>query len=89
VNRDVELTVYVYHIGETKKIKIMLLAGGDLMASFGHPGVWSAEDVKFKMLILNLMTNTLTYIVTSHCGQIWLYYYRENRNRCIWISTIA
>ncbi|KAI8082673.1 uncharacterized protein B0P05DRAFT_537991 [Gilbertella persicaria] len=26
-------------------IKIMLLAGGDLMASFGHPGVWSSEDL--------------------------------------------
>jgi nicotinamide mononucleotide adenylyltransferase len=33
-------------IGHIKKIKIMLLAGGDLMASFGHPGVWTSEDVK-------------------------------------------
>lgn len=24
----------------------MLLAGGDLMASFGHPGVWTSEDVR-------------------------------------------
>ncbi|KAI8984286.1 hypothetical protein BDF20DRAFT_815742 [Mycotypha africana] len=31
--------------GETKQFKIMLLAGGDLMASFGHPTVWSAEDL--------------------------------------------
>ncbi|KAG0749971.1 hypothetical protein G6F57_004284 [Rhizopus arrhizus] len=31
--------------GEIKKIKIMLLAGGDLMASFGHPGVWTSEDL--------------------------------------------
>ncbi|CEG69775.1 Putative Nicotinate (Nicotinamide) nucleotide adenylyltransferase [Rhizopus microsporus] len=31
--------------GETKRIKIMLLAGGDLIASFGHPGVWSSEDL--------------------------------------------
>ncbi|KAI7856995.1 hypothetical protein BDC45DRAFT_38773 [Circinella umbellata] len=31
--------------GERKKIKIMLLAGGDLIASFGHPGVWSPEDL--------------------------------------------
>ncbi|KAI9315567.1 hypothetical protein BX666DRAFT_2028465 [Dichotomocladium elegans] len=31
--------------GEKKKIKIMLLAGGDLIASFGHPGVWSPEDL--------------------------------------------
>ncbi|CDS03561.1 hypothetical protein LRAMOSA00963 [Lichtheimia ramosa] len=31
--------------GERKNIKIMLLAGGDLIASFGHPGVWSPEDL--------------------------------------------
>lgn len=35
------------YIGEMKKIKIMLLAGGDLMASFGHPGVWTSEDVSY------------------------------------------
>ncbi|KAF7726344.1 hypothetical protein EC973_008924 [Apophysomyces ossiformis] len=33
--------------GERRRIKIMLLAGGDLIASFGHPGVWSPEDVRF------------------------------------------
>ncbi|KAL1932750.1 hypothetical protein VTP01DRAFT_8428 [Rhizomucor pusillus] len=31
--------------GKMKPIKIMLLAGGDLIASFGHPGVWSSEDL--------------------------------------------
>ncbi|CAO3700198.1 unnamed protein product [Rhizopus stolonifer] len=31
--------------GETKKVKILLLAGGDLMASFGHPGIWTSEDL--------------------------------------------
>ncbi|KAI8987203.1 hypothetical protein BDB01DRAFT_842555 [Pilobolus umbonatus] len=31
--------------GERRKIRIMLLAGGDLIASFGHPGVWSPEDL--------------------------------------------
>ena len=39
--------MYIYYddLGERRKIKIMLLAGGDLIASFGHPGVWSPEDV--------------------------------------------
>lgn len=32
-------------LGEQRKIKIMLLAGGDLIASFGHPGVWAPKDV--------------------------------------------
>jgi len=31
--------------GQRKRIKIMLLAGGDLMESFGTPGVWSDEDL--------------------------------------------
>lgn len=28
----------------------MLLAGGDLIASFGHPGVWAPNDVSFGCL---------------------------------------
>lgn len=32
-------------LGERRKIRIMLLAGGDLIASFGHPGVWAPDDV--------------------------------------------
>ncbi|KAK0548195.1 Nicotinamide/nicotinic acid mononucleotide adenylyltransferase 1 [Tilletia horrida] len=31
--------------GERKRIKIMLLAGGDLIQSFGEPGVWAAADL--------------------------------------------
>ncbi|KAJ2960443.1 hypothetical protein NQZ79_g4233 [Umbelopsis isabellina] len=31
--------------GGRRDIKIMLLAGGDLIASFGHPGVWAPEDL--------------------------------------------
>ncbi|GAB5591956.1 Nicotinamide/nicotinic acid mononucleotide adenylyltransferase 1 [Umbelopsis nana] len=31
--------------GERRDVKIMLLAGGDLIASFGHPGVWAPEDL--------------------------------------------
>ncbi|KAG1433642.1 hypothetical protein G6F57_022005 [Rhizopus arrhizus] len=32
-------------VGKRKEIRIMLLAGGDLIASFGHPGVWATNDV--------------------------------------------
>ena len=38
-------------IGEKRKIRIMLLAGGDLIASFGHPGVWAPEDVSFFLCV--------------------------------------
>jgi nicotinamide mononucleotide adenylyltransferase len=31
--------------GKRRRYKIMLLAGGDLIESFGEPGVWSEPDV--------------------------------------------
>lgn len=31
--------------GTRKRIKIMLLAGGDLIQSMGEPGVWASADV--------------------------------------------
>ena len=31
--------------GSRKPIKIMLLAGGDLIQSMGEPGVWATQDV--------------------------------------------
>lgn len=37
----------VCYLGERRKIRIMLLAGGDLIASFGHPGVWAPQDVSY------------------------------------------
>lgn len=40
------LTSLLLRIGERRDVKIMLLAGGDLIASFGHPGVWAPEDVR-------------------------------------------
>jgi len=32
--------------GKRRRYKIMLLAGGDLIESFGEPGVWSEPDVR-------------------------------------------
>jgi hypothetical protein len=40
------LTLIFPRLGERRDYKIMLLAGGDLIASFGHPGVWAPEDVR-------------------------------------------
>lgn len=31
--------------GQKRAVKIMLLAGGDLIESFGEPGVWAAADL--------------------------------------------
>lgn len=40
--------------GKRRRFKIMLLAGGDLIESFGEPGVWSEPDVRF---VLSLRSN--------------------------------
>ncbi|KZO98903.1 Nucleotidylyl transferase [Calocera viscosa TUFC12733] len=32
--------------GSRQRVKILLLAGGDLIESFGHPGVWAEEDLQ-------------------------------------------
>lgn len=50
-------------LGERKKIRIMLLAGGDLIASFGHPGVWATEDVSVIQDLKKLLTKT-SYITS-------------------------
>lgn len=36
------------NIGEYKPIRIMLLAGGDLVQSFAAPDVWATADVSQK-----------------------------------------
>lgn len=36
--------------GTRRRVKIMLLAGGDLIQSFGEPGVWSEPDVSLVSL---------------------------------------
>jgi nicotinamide mononucleotide adenylyltransferase len=37
--------------GQLRKIKIMLLAGGDLIESFGEPGIWAEPDVSCPTLL--------------------------------------
>jgi nicotinamide mononucleotide adenylyltransferase len=37
--------------GKRRKYKVMLLAGGDLIESFGEPGVWSEPDVGLKRIL--------------------------------------
>ena len=38
--------------GKKRRFKIMLLAGGDLIESFGEPGVWSEPDVSDQNLFV-------------------------------------
>lgn len=49
--------------GRTRKIKIMLLAGGDLIESFGEPGVWSEPDVR--QVVLSFQTSSSLFSASS------------------------
>lgn len=63
-------------LGERKNIKIMLLAGGDLIASFGHPGVWSPEDVScchVSSAVSCLCLHAL--LVAPYCWILWMCHY--------------
>lgn len=57
--------------GKRRKFQIMLLAGGDLIESFGEPGVWSEPDVSRGYQIEKGLTTT----AASHSRQIRLLHY--------------
>jgi hypothetical protein len=63
--------------GSRRKYKVMLLAGGDLIESFGEPGVWSEPDVSKRCLVGTRDNMALIGFVASyHSGSIWLSYRR-------------
>jgi nicotinamide mononucleotide adenylyltransferase len=53
--------------GRKRKFKVMLLAGGDLVESFGQPGVWSEPDVSFIVRLGNSADEQL-HIILSRFG---------------------
>ncbi|KAG8958976.1 hypothetical protein FRC03_008562 [Tulasnella sp. 419] len=66
--------------GTKRKIKIVLLAGGDLIESFGEPGVWSEPDLhiilgRFGCLIVERTGSDVWAFLLSHD---LLYQYRKN-----------
>ncbi|KAJ9124112.1 hypothetical protein QFC22_000907 [Naganishia vaughanmartiniae] len=57
--------------GSRRKYKVMLLAGGDLIESFGEPGVWSAPDLhiilgRFGCLIVERAGSDVWAFLLSH-----------------------
>ncbi|TIB72520.1 hypothetical protein E3Q06_01732 [Wallemia mellicola] len=66
--------------GSRRKVQIMLLAGGDLIESFGEPGVWSEDDLnhilgKFGCLIVERTGSDVWAFLLSHD---LLYKHRRN-----------
>jgi nicotinamide mononucleotide adenylyltransferase len=41
--------------GEMRHVKILLLAGSDLIATMSEPGVWSQTDVRVPSLVSNFV----------------------------------
>jgi nicotinamide mononucleotide adenylyltransferase len=66
-------------------IRIMLLAGGDLIESFGTPGLWAREDVNIRKIyracafLFVILQIYWMILVGSYCWTIWLLYRRKNR----------
>jgi nicotinamide mononucleotide adenylyltransferase len=57
--------------GQRRRAKIMLLAGGDLITSFGEPGVWADEDLqhilgKYGCLIVERTGSDVWGFLLSH-----------------------
>lgn len=61
--------------GERRDIKIMLLAGGDLIASFGHPGVWAPEDVRQSISFNSFVKSFLVWPHFEFLTLIYYFYY--------------
>ncbi|KAH8083078.1 nicotinate-nucleotide adenylyltransferase [Filobasidium floriforme] len=66
--------------GTRRKYKVMLLAGGDLIESFGEPGVWSEPDLhiilgRFGCLIVERAGSDVWAFLLSHDI---LYHHRRN-----------
>jgi len=66
--------------GSRKRVKIMLLAGGDFIESFGQPGLWSVDDLNhilgnFGCLIIERTGTDVWGFLLSHD---LLYKYRKN-----------
>lgn len=73
--------------GSRRRVKIMLLAGGDLIQSFGEPGVWSEPDLVrilggYGCLVVERTGSDVWAFLLSH-DILWKY-----RDNCIVIKQL-
>ena len=54
--------------GERRNVRVMLLAGSDLIATMSQPGVWSEADVRPRAPLLYYQTDTVRSWTTSLGG---------------------
>jgi len=67
--------------GKRRRYKIMLLAGGDLIESFGEPGVWSEPDVSWLRVFFDdeIEREYELIAVAYHSRPIWMPNRRASR----------
>lgn len=75
--------------GRKRKYKIMLLAGGDLIESFGEPGVWSEPDVSGTFMLDCSHKEIGSWAAAHHLGPLWMLDRREGRLRCMGFPALA
>jgi hypothetical protein len=75
--------------GSRRKYKVMLLAGGDLIESFGEPGVWSAPDVSQGCGTTRMIYMLMTISAAYHSREIRVSDRGKSRFGCVGIPAIA
>lgn len=73
--------------GRKRKYKVMLLAGGDLIESFGEPGVWSEPDVSRGDF--SRMSKLTSHKAAHHTRSFRLPHRRESRQRCMGVPHLS
>lgn len=70
--------------GEQRRVRMMLLAGSDLISTMSEPGVWSEEDVRLVFalhIVVFLLLTLVHYSARSHTWEVWLLHRRTCRDR--------
>jgi len=64
--------------GEHRNVRVMLLAGSDLISTMSEPGVWSYSDVRYPFAatrrVLTGSYLTGPYLARPHSGSLWYLY---------------
>jgi nicotinamide mononucleotide adenylyltransferase len=59
--------------GEHRNVRVMLLAGSDLISTMSEPGVWSYSDVRYPFATTRRVL-TGSYLARSHSWSLWYLY---------------
>ena len=67
--------------GEKRRVRVMLLAGSDLISTMSEPGVWSEEDVSPSIFFIALITLTASHFFLKPTARPHPWSLRLSHNR--------